>query len=135
MYSAKFRFIISSLIISLLSVAFYENLTGVVEIFIANETGAYIMLSLYLLTFISGFIFIAKGFFSYVLLEEIKPILFVGFCLLSANFGYLEYDFNSFPIIDLSIELALFNKYLIGIHFIPLALIIFFRQISQKSTN
>ncbi len=47
----------------------------------------------------------------------------------------MEPEFNTFPIIDLAIEFALFNKYLIGINFTYILLVVLFKKIFDEAPD
>lgn len=135
MYKDRFRFLLCTAIITLLILAFFESFSSIVDVVISKESGAYIMLLLYLVFFVIGFIKVTKSLSIFLMNKKLDKGIFTGLYLLSVNFGYLESEFNTFPILDLGLEFALFNKYLIGINFTYILLVFFFKKIFNNAPD
>lgn len=135
MFKDRFRFILSTVIISVLLLAFYDNISSVIYVIITKNIGAYIMLSLYLVIFVIAFIFVSKSLYIFLMKKKLDKTIFLGLYLLSVNLGYIDAEFNTFPFIDIAIEFALFNKYLIGINFTYILLVLLFKKIFHEAPD
>ena len=135
MYKDKQRFIISMVTLLIVSISAYEIIPEIAYFIVTLEFSGWIMSALYLSLFIPGYYLISKSLYSYVIKKRIDKKIYLGYYFLIINFAYKNIEFDTFPLLDISIDFTLYQGYSIGINFTILIFIIFFKYLYENAPD